>query len=288
MLIQDIRYALRSFLRAPGFTLVALLTLALGIGGTTAIFSIVDGVVLRPLPYPDSGPHRPARIASHANGEPRLVLGRRLSRPQEGRDDLSAVAGYRSDIVDLTGRGEPVRITAWKRRRASSTCSTRRRSLGRTYHEATDKPGAAVAVIGEAIWRQQFGGDPAVIGTQVRLNGTPTEIIGVVPGVAASSRRRATSGCWRRSTCRRRRSADRQRDDQPRRAVLHGRGAHRRATGSSPTPRAAEGDRRADRAIDSPGQRRQLARGPSRWPRAWSPTCAPRCWCCSAPSGSCC
>ena len=53
--------------------------------------------------------------------------------------------------------------------------------LGRTYHEATDKPGAAVAVIGEAIWQQQFGGDPAVIGTQVRLNGTPTEIIGVVP-----------------------------------------------------------------------------------------------------------
>ena len=63
MLIQDIRYALRSFLRAPGFTLVALITLALGIGGTTAIFSIVDGVVLRPLPYTDPG--RIVRLGAH-------------------------------------------------------------------------------------------------------------------------------------------------------------------------------------------------------------------------------
>ncbi len=68
MLIQDIRYALRSFLRAPGFTLVALLTLALGIGGTTAIFSIVDGVVLRPLPY--SNPDHIVRLVrTHAKGD---------------------------------------------------------------------------------------------------------------------------------------------------------------------------------------------------------------------------
>ena len=98
MLIQDIRYALRSFLRAPGFTLVALITLALGIGGTTAIFSIVDGVVLRPLPYNDSG-----RIVRSIVSQP--TAGRRcsfsaagLSRPEEGRD----VCSRPSPVIDRT------------------------------------------------------------------------------------------------------------------------------------------------------------------------------------------
>ena len=181
MLVQDIRYALRSFRRAPGFTLVALITLALGIGGTTAIFSIVDGVVLRPLPYSDSG--RILRVDAHRRQRRhRLVLRRRLSRPEEGRDRcFSAIAGYRSDIVDMTGRGEPVRIYGMQTTPAFFDVFDAPPLLGRTYHEATDKPGAAVAVIGETIWRQQFGADPAVIGTQVRLNGAPAEIIGVVP-----------------------------------------------------------------------------------------------------------
>ena len=161
MLVQDIRYALRSFLRAPGFTLVALVTLALGIGGTTAIFSIVDGVVLRPLPYSDPG--RILRlIRVGAQRRAAIVLGRRLSRPQEGRDRRSRP----SPAIDRTSSISPAAASrcassACRRRRRSSTCSMRRRCSGRTYHEATDKPGAAVAVISEAIWRQQFGGDPS-------------------------------------------------------------------------------------------------------------------------------
>ena len=180
MLVQDIRYALRSFLRAPGFTLVALVTLALGIGGTTAIFSIVDGVVLRPLPYQDSS---------------RIVRLNRLS-PSGGVDSFSAadyrdlkrdstmftaIAGYRSDIVDVTGRGEPIRIIGTQTTAAYFDVFNAPPLLGRAYHEATDQPGAAVAVIGESVWRQQFGADPSVIGSRVRLNGTPTEIIGVMP-----------------------------------------------------------------------------------------------------------
>ena len=110
MLVQDIRYALRSFLRAPGFTLVALITLALGIGGTTAIFSIVDGVLLRPLPYQDSGRIlRLNRVA--ANGNPDSFSAADYRDVKKNASMLAAVAGYRSDIVDLTGRGEPVRIT---------------------------------------------------------------------------------------------------------------------------------------------------------------------------------
>ncbi len=177
---QDGRYAIRAFLRSPGFTLVALLTLALGIGGTTAIFSIVDGVVLRPLPYQDPGRLlRLTRVSPTGATDSFSAADYRDLRKDV--TTLSAIAAYRSDVVDLTGRSEPVRIIGMQTTAGFFDVFSAPPLLGRTYHETTDQPGAAVAVIGEAIWRQQFGADPAVIGTQVRLNGTPTEVIGVVP-----------------------------------------------------------------------------------------------------------
>ncbi len=180
MLIQDIRYALRSLLRAPGFTLVALITLALGIGGTTAIFSIVDGVVLRPLPYHDSG--RIVRLVrTNARGDDASFSAPDYLDLKKGATYLTAVAGYRSDIIDLTGRAEPVRVTGMETTAAFFDIFDAPPLAGRTYHEATDKPGAAIAVIGESVWQRQFGSDPRVVGSVVRLNGRPTEIIGVVP-----------------------------------------------------------------------------------------------------------
>jgi len=180
VLVQDIRYALRSFLRAPGFTLVALLTLALGIGGTTAIFSIVDGVLLRPLPYSDPG--RILRINRvGANGGLDSFSAADYRDLKKDATSFSAIAGYRSDIVDMTGRSEPVRIIGVQTTAAFFDVFDAAPLLGRTYHEATDQPGGAVAVISETVWKQQFGSNAAVIGTQVRLNGAPTEIIGVVP-----------------------------------------------------------------------------------------------------------
>jgi putative ABC transport system permease protein len=180
VLIQDIRYALRSFVRAPGFTLVALITLALGIGGTTAIFSIVDGVLLRPLPYSDPG--RILRINRvGANGGLDSFSAADYRDLKKDAKSFSAIAGYRSDIADMTGRSEPVRIIGMQTTPAFFDVFDAAPLLGRTYHEATDKPGAAIAVITETIWRQHFGSNPGVIGTQVRLNGSPMEIIGVVP-----------------------------------------------------------------------------------------------------------
>ena len=180
MLSQDIRYALRSFLRAPGFTVVALVTLALGIGGTTAIFSIVDGVVLRPLPYSDSN-----RIISltrkNARGEDSSFSGPDFRDVKKDATYLTAVAGYRSDIIDLTGRSEPVRVTGLETTAGFFDIFDAPPILGRTYHDATDKPGTPIAVIGEAVWRQHFGSDRSIVGTTVRLNNRPTEIIGVVP-----------------------------------------------------------------------------------------------------------
>lgn len=180
MLVQDIRYALRSLLRAPGFTAVALITLALGIGGTTAIFSIVDGVVLRPLPYSD--PDRVVRLVrTTARGDDASFSSADYLDLRKGATYFSAIAGYRSEITDITGRSEPVRVRGMETTAAFFDIFDAPPILGRTYHEATDKPGAAVAVIGEAVWRQQFGSDPNIVGTVVRLNTKPTEIIGVVP-----------------------------------------------------------------------------------------------------------
>ena len=180
MLTQDIRYALRSLMRAPGFTLVALITLALGIGGTTAIFSIVDGVVLRPLPYSDPG--RIVRVTrTLADGVDAAFSGPDYRDIKKGATYFSAMAGYRSDIIDLTGRSEPIRLTGLETTSAFFDIFDAPPIVGRTYHEATDKPGAAVAVIGEAVWRQHFGADRNIVGTTVRMNNRPLEIIGVVP-----------------------------------------------------------------------------------------------------------
>ena len=180
MLTQDIRYALRSLVRAPGFTLVALVTLALGIGGTTAIFSVVDGVVLRPLPYSD--PDRIVQITvAGESGQDASFSALDYLDVKKGATYFSALAGYRSDITDLTGRSEPVRVVGLETTAGFFDVFDAPPLAGRTYHEATDKPGAAVAVIGEAVWRQHFGGDPNVVGSVVRLNDRATEIVGVVP-----------------------------------------------------------------------------------------------------------
>ena len=192
VLSQDIRYALRSFARAPGFTLVALVTLALGIGGTTTIFSIVDGVVLRPLPYPD--PARILRVVhTTSRGDDAAFSPADYLDITRDATNLSMVAGYREDIVDLTGRGEPIRVRGLQTTSAFFDVFGAPPLIGRTYHAATDKPGAAVAVIGEQVWRQQFGGEASAVGSRIRLNGAPTEIIGVV---AASFRHPLTTDVW--------------------------------------------------------------------------------------------
>ncbi len=177
---QDIRYALRSFRRAPGFTFVALITLALGIGGTTAIFSIVDGVVLRPLPYPQPERiHRLVRVNARST-DGSFSAADYLDVKRDTKAFVS-IAALREDIIDLTGRGEPQRVPGAQTTGGFFDVFMAPPIAGRVYREATDQPGAAVAVISERLWRQQFGREAGAIGTKVRINGTPTEIIGVMP-----------------------------------------------------------------------------------------------------------
>jgi putative ABC transport system permease protein len=178
-LLQDVRYALRSLARVPGFTLVALITLALGIGGTTAIFSVVDGILLRPLPYPE-----PAALVS-------------LSRTRQANDSFSpadfldykrdtrtfaAVAGYREDIVDMTGGAEPVRLSTLETTGAFFDAFGLPPLMGRVYTERGDRPeGPRVVVVSEGMWRQHLGADANVVGRTVRLNRIPFTVIGVMP-----------------------------------------------------------------------------------------------------------
>ena len=181
MILQDARYAVRSLARAPGFTLVALLTLALGIGATTAIFSVVDGILLRPLPFPD-----PSSIVSLARtsaaGLDASFSAADYMDYRRSAHSLSAMAGFRQDIVNLTGESQPVRLYGLETTAAFFDVFGLPALQGRPYSAATDAPdGPRVAVIAEDVWRQHLGSDPNIIGRTLRLNGTPTTIIGMMP-----------------------------------------------------------------------------------------------------------
>jgi putative ABC transport system permease protein len=183
---QDIRYAIRSLGRAPGFTAVALLTLALGIGGTTAIFSVVDGILLRPLPYPD-----PQSIVSVARVSTSSAE-RGASSPADFLDykrdtrSFAAFAGYREDVVDLSGTGEPVRLAAVETTAGFFDVFGVPPLVGRTFSEGADPVGGPrLCVVSEEFWRQHLGGRENVVGESLRLNGIPTLLIGVMPKLFA-------------------------------------------------------------------------------------------------------
>jgi putative ABC transport system permease protein len=184
--LQDIRYAIRGLKRRRGFTVAAVLTLAIGIGGTAATFSVVDATVLQPLPFP------------HAD---RLVRLRELTPQGEGFSfsepdyqdyarafrSLSAVAGIKPLHLTLTGAGESRSVDAAAVTSTIFPMLGIQPALGRVFgpDDERDGHGAAVVVLSQALWRVQFGGDPAAIGRVVRLDGSPVTIVGVLPASAA-------------------------------------------------------------------------------------------------------
>jgi putative ABC transport system permease protein len=183
--VSDVRYALRSLTRAPGFTLVALVTLALGIGGTTAIFSVVDGILFRPLPYPNASAMVTVLRSSPAGLENSFSAADYLDY-RHGSRSFAALAGFRADVVNLTGGGQPIRLDALETTAAFFDVFQLGALRGRVYTEQTDAAsGPRVAVLAEPVWRQHFGADPDIVGSTQRLNGVPTTIIGVMPAVFA-------------------------------------------------------------------------------------------------------
>jgi putative ABC transport system permease protein len=178
---QDLRFGARTLARNPGFAVVAVLTLALGIGANAAIFSVVNAVLLRPLPWTE--PDRAIMIWSRwtafdktwvASGE--LMDYRRRART------LEQVAAWADGQVNLTGDGDPERVAAGGVTANTFSTFGVRPLFGRTFTAQEDVPnGPDVVVLGHALWSRRYAADPAIVGRSILIDGRPSEVVGVMP-----------------------------------------------------------------------------------------------------------
>lgn len=179
------RAAVRSVIRRPGFAIVAILTLALGIGGNAAIFSVIDAVLLRPLPYPEADRLMMVWEFS-AEIQQRFGLDRLPSSPADYTDfrtrnrSFSSLASMRADRVNLTGAGDPVRVGAVRVGLDFFTVLRVQPIIGRAFLP-DDANGQRAVLIGHGLWQSRFGGDPVVAGRAISLNGEPAQVLGVLP-----------------------------------------------------------------------------------------------------------
>ena len=180
-LLHDFRYALRLLRRAPGFTAVAIITLALGIGANTAIFSVINGVLLQPLAYPEA--ERLVLVLHNAQDDPAALSLMTPGNLYDLRHGTSfRLAGVSSVTRTLTGRGEPQRIAGVRSTGSILEVLDVQPRLGRIYTDSEDQPGAEpVVVISHSMWQRLFGGDQAAIGASLVLDGRPHTVVGVMP-----------------------------------------------------------------------------------------------------------
>jgi predicted permease len=184
---MNLRYAIRTLARTPGFTLVAVATLALGIGGTTAMLAIVNGVLFKPLHFPGADTLYTVHtvVTAESGGRPVTrefpVSGRHYIEWREHCGSCEAIALVDGRGFTLTGTGEPNRIPGLNVSSNFFQTLGVRMQLGRDFTPAEEGPGAHVAVLSNALWRSTFSADPSVIGRSVTLNGAPTTIVGVTP-----------------------------------------------------------------------------------------------------------
>ena len=179
---QDLRYAFRTFVRVPGFTAVAVLTLALGIGANTAFFSVINGVLLQPLPYPD--PDRMVLISNTYRGGSSLNSVPDYMDRVRGASTLEAVAAISGNNTgfNLTGRGTSVHVEGANVTASFFEVTGVEPALGRVFTETEDQPGTNdVVVLGYPMWQLYFGGDPNVVGDRIELDGQPHTVVGVMP-----------------------------------------------------------------------------------------------------------
>ncbi|PYQ08863.1 MAG: permease [Acidobacteria bacterium] len=180
-LLQDLRYSVRTLIERPGFAVVAALTIALGVGGTTAMFGVVDAVLLRPLPYAD--PDRLVMLWTRTPGGPQAAA----SWPEfvdwrEQNHSFADMAVWRGQSVNLTGGAEPERVVGAFVSDRFFPLLGARPVLGRTFTPEETDPATArpVAVLGHGLWQRRFGSDPGILGRSLVLNGQSHTVVGVL------------------------------------------------------------------------------------------------------------
>jgi putative ABC transport system permease protein len=179
-LIQDLRYGLRTLRKNPGFTAIAVLTLALGIGANTAIFSVVNGVLLRPLPF-----RHPSRLVLIAEKSSFPVISTSRENYLDWRDQshsFEAMEATRSGSITLTGAGEPERLNVRMATAGLFPMLGINAQVGRTFLAEEDRAGGTpVALLSYGLWQRRFGGSPDIIGKTINLDLQPYTVVGILP-----------------------------------------------------------------------------------------------------------
>ena len=180
-LLQDLRYAVRQFLKTPGLTILVIITIALGVGANTALFSVVNGVLLNPLPYPE-----PDQLVALRESKPNFEWGT-IPYPtfrdwQKDNHTFSSIAVWRGYAFSLTGAGEAEQVNAQLVSSDFFPILGVKPLLGRSFLAGEDEIGAApIAVISEGLWRRKFASAPDILSKGITLDGNSYSIVGVIP-----------------------------------------------------------------------------------------------------------
>ncbi len=182
IVVRDLVHGLRLLAARPGFTAIAVTTLALGIGANTAIFSVVHSVLLAPLPFPEPG--RLVMLWETAlddRQDTNILSGPNWKDWRDGSTSFERVAIWENLTYNISGGEEPEQVSGMRVSASAFPMLGVAPRLGRTFTDAEDEPGHRVVVISDALWRRRFGADPGAIGRTLRVNGEPHEVVGVMP-----------------------------------------------------------------------------------------------------------
>ncbi|MBI3448891.1 MAG: ABC transporter permease [Acidobacteria bacterium] len=187
MIGQDIRYAFRQLARSPGFTGAVVLTIALGIGANTAIFTVVNAVMLKPLPF--AAPDRLMQVAERNDKLHLPVFGASVLNYLSWKEQATSFEGLAAigfATLNLSGKGEPEQFTGASMSPSLLSVLGLKPVAGRGFREGEDKPGAApVVMISEGLLKRRFGADPALVGGTLTLNGVSRTVVGIAPAALA-------------------------------------------------------------------------------------------------------